>query len=547
MFINNSNMNTSLNERLLKSEINEDLDNTIDESEIVHTPCNKTLIQIYNYFFYKGYYNIVYLQIFSLFNSLFMILFLNFLFNCVDYNGLSKLRVNEDNVGNYINFDNFYKTNFIYIFTTIIIFMYIVVRLIGIVNDIKDYYKIKKLYEKKLNIDNRKIDTITWDEIVRQIEIIYGNEYNIYNTNMKIMKKDNIITSILSTNINKFLYSRLIEWNIIYCIFDVIIDKNNKINDNLHNNKDKLVKKIKKNLYTVALLTYLFMPLLIIYLFFYSLLKYGEKFYNNPSKIVSKQWSLKAKWKIRYYNELKHDLKERLNYSSQYASAYSNLFNYNIIETIMKFVIFILSSFFIVLLLLSFYNEHLLLNLNISKNKPILWYLGILGSIIAIGKNIIKDKNWDKINCIEKLTSSIRYLPKDFKDEYNSIEMKKKITSIFEYQIYTFFKEYFSVLIIPYTLLVLTHYVENILDVILNNLEYDNTLGYIDKNSNFRTLNEKSNDKKVISFSEFRIKYPDWGTNIELYQLGNNSKLFNRDVNINLKMHTTYDSNISII
>ena len=53
MFINNSNMNTSLNERLLKSEINEDLDNTIDESEIVHTPCNKTLIQIYNYFFIK--------------------------------------------------------------------------------------------------------------------------------------------------------------------------------------------------------------------------------------------------------------------------------------------------------------------------------------------------------------------------------------------------------------------------------------------------------------------------------------------------------------
>ena len=184
----------------------------------------------------------------------------------------------------------------------------------------------------------------------------------------------------------------------------------------------------------------------------------------------------------------------------------------------MKFVIFILSSFFIVLLLLSFYNEHLLLNLNISKNKPILWYL-----------------------------SSIRYLPKDFKDEYNSIEMKKKITSIFEYQIYTFFKEYFSVLIIPYSLLVLSNYVENILDVILNNLEYDNTLGYIDKNSNFRSLNEKSNDKKVISFSEFRIKYPDWGTNIELYQLGDNSKLINREVNINLKMHTTYDSNISII
>ena len=63
MFTSNSNVNSSLNEKLLKSEINEDLDNSIDDTEIVHTPSNKTLIQIYNYFFYKGYYNIVYLQI----------------------------------------------------------------------------------------------------------------------------------------------------------------------------------------------------------------------------------------------------------------------------------------------------------------------------------------------------------------------------------------------------------------------------------------------------------------------------------------------------
>ena len=462
------------------------------------------------------------------------------------FRGLYNLKV-EDSIGNYIDLSNFYKNNFIYIFTTVILLIYILIRCIGLVNDIKDYKKIKKFYHKKLEIDDKLIENINWCYVVSKIEELYGNEYNIYNTNMKILRKDNIITYILSTNLNNFLYSRLIEWNIIYCIFDYLFDSDNKVKDEIYSNPKKLSKNIKKNLRIVAFITYLFMPLLAIYLLFYSIIKYGEKFYNNPSKIISKQWSLKAKWKLRFYNELKHELKYRLNNYTQYASAYSNLFNYNIFETVLKFIIFILSSFFIVLLLLSFYNEHLLLNLNISKNKPILWYLGILGSIITIGKNIIKEKNWDKINCIEKLTNSIRYLPKDFKENYNSIEMKKKITSIFEYQIYTFFKEYFSVLLIPYSLIILTKYVDNIIDVILNNLEYDNILGYVDKNSNFRSLNEKSEDKKIISFSEFRIKYPEWGTNIELYQLGENSKIINREQNINLKMHTTYDSNISII
>jgi autophagy-related protein 9 len=538
---------TSLNERLLGKEINEDLDSEINEDSIIFTPSNKKLIQIYNYFYHKGYYNIVSLQIFNLLNSIFMVLFLNFLFTSIDYKGLSNIKTNEESLSNYIDISKFYKNNFIYIFTTILMFLYITVRIIGIINDIKDYYKIKLFYSKELEIDKRKIDTITWIEIVEKIEKIYGNNYNIYNTNMKIMKKENLMITILSSNINKFLYSRIIEWNITYCIFDVIFDSNNNIKDELQNNKEKIIKTIKKNLYTVAILTYLFMPLLIVYLFFYSFLKYGEKFYNNPSKIVSKQWSLKAKWKLRYYNELKHDLKIRLNSSSQYANAYCNIFNYKILETGSKFIIFVLSSFFITLLLLSFYNEHLLLNLNISKNKPLLWYLGIFGSIITIGKNIIKEKKWDTKNCIDKLINYIRYLPKEFKNNYNTPIMRKKITKLFEYQIYTFLKEYFSVLIIPYSLLNLNNYVENIIEVIHDNIEYCNNLGCVDKNSNFRSLNDNSNDKKIISFSEFRVKYPNWGSNIELYQLGDNSKLVTQKENENHRFTTTYDSNISII
>lgn len=544
-------INENLNKRLLQQEINEDLDNTdIDEDleeSIAYIPSNKQLIQIYNYFYHKGYYNIVSIQILNLLTSIFMLVFLNFMFSCIDYTGLKHIREEASTFKNYIDLSHFYKNNFIYIFTTIIIILYITVRIIGICNDITDYYKIKTFYNKKLNIDNRKIDNISWEEIVEKLELLYGNDYNIYNTNMKILKKDNIITTILSSDINKFLYSRLIEWNIIYCIFNYLFDNNYNIRENIYTDRNKIVKKIKNNLLIISVLTYLFMPLLIVYLFFYSVLKYGEKFYNNPSKITSKQWSLKAKWKLRYYNELKHELKERLNISTQYADTYCNIFNYKIVSTICKFIIFVFSSFFILLLLLSLYNEHLLLNLNVSNNKPILWYLGIFGSIIALGKNMTKEKNMEKINCIDKLVKYIRYLPKRFKDEYNSIEMKKSITNIFEYQIYTFLKEYFSVLIIPYSLMYLSNYVDNIIDIILENLEYDNNLGYVDINSNFRTLNDKSGDKKIISFSEFRQRYPNWGANIELYQIGDNSKIINRSIYKDENIQTTYDSNISII
>ena len=72
-----------------------------------------------------------------------MIFFLNFLFTCVDYRGLYNLKV-EDSISNYIDLSNFYKNNFIYIFTTVILLIYILIRCIGLVNDIKDY-KNKKI------------------------------------------------------------------------------------------------------------------------------------------------------------------------------------------------------------------------------------------------------------------------------------------------------------------------------------------------------------------------------------------------------------------
>ena len=83
--------------------------------------------------------------------------------------------------------------------------------------------------------------------------------------------------------------------------------------------------------------------------------------------------------------------------------------------------------------------------------------------------------------------------------------------------------------------------------MIQDNLEEDNVLGFIEGECNFRTINNESSDKKIISFSEFRKRYPDWGANIELYQIGENSKIIERSMNINMGVQNTFDSNISII
>ena len=83
------------------------------------------------------------------------------------------------------------------------------------------------------------------------------------------------------------------EWNIFYCIFGSIMDENNQIKIKFLDNRERIKNEVRLNLIIISILTFIFMPFLILYMVFYSLLKYGAKFYSQPSKIVSRQWSIK--------------------------------------------------------------------------------------------------------------------------------------------------------------------------------------------------------------------------------------------------------------
>ena len=120
--------------------------------------------------------------------------------------------------------------------------------------------------------------------------------------------------------------------------------------------------------------------------------------------------------------------------SSKYIKNYIDLFKSKVFETIIKFIIFICSSFFIVLLLLSLYNEHILLNLNITYNKPVLWYMGLLGSIIAVCKTIIKNNNklekYEADELYRKIITSNKFIDIDYNNK-DDFETNSELGSIY--------------------------------------------------------------------------------------------------------------------
>ncbi len=156
---------------------------------------------------------------------------------------------------------------------------------------------------------------------------------------------------------------------------------------------------------------------------------------------MSRHWSRLAQWKFRNYNELTHEFKDKIQVSYKTADEYSSMFPNRLVATVAEFIVFILSSFLVVLVFISLVNEKTLTDLYIVENKNTLWFLGVMVTIIAIFKGLMKDtKIYNVDDTLNKLKTTINCIEVDeFFNEY-------------EYHIATFFKDIVYTILSPFHL-----------------------------------------------------------------------------------------------
>jgi autophagy-related protein 9 len=263
----------------------------------------------------------------------------------------------------------------------------------------------------------------------------------------------------------------------MYCFINPIFVKDYKYDRDFLYNKHKFNRIIKKRLLSVSIINFLFMPILLPFMFLRNLFKYGEKFYNNPGLISSRHWNHYAKWKFRNYNELYHEFHQKILDSYPIAIEYSSQFPIKIIATITDFFIFSLSSFFIVLIIISVINEKVLTNLYMVQSKNLLWFLGITGTLIAVMRKTIKEKivyNADEklkilkeqINCINEIT---------IKDKKHS----DYFFNLYEYHFLSFIKDVIYTILTPFQLFKLYYksddIVEFLSEITVNNPQLGHT------------------------------------------------------------------------
>lgn len=488
------------------------------------------ILKLYYYYIHRGYYNLVSTQVVNILTTIFLYSFIVFLFNCVDYTGLFSLE-EKGYLSDYITWENFFNFDILAWFCFVLFTIFIFCKFLSLIDDIINFYPIKKYYNKRLFISDSQIISVKWLYILNKVKnITDDHNLDIYLVTSKIMAKDNYLISLLDKSIiSPIFMTALMEWNLKYTIIHTLFNDKNRLTDELFNDPEKYEKQIRLKIRIVSFFNFIFMPFIFIFVAFYSVCKYGEMIYNKPELINSRNWTLLSEWKIREYNELYHLFHERLKNSNKSAKEYVNQFPSKIFETFSKLIVFIMSSLFLFMLFLTLVNENLLINLQVTNSRPILWYIGILGTLIAISKGFIVDKyNFyprEKMNEVKKLIS---YIPNEWIDNSNKLYIKKKFCKMYEFQILSLLKEMFYILIMPFELWIISYDVKEILKFIIDNTEYDVKLGYICAFASFNKMdnieNNYGDEKTISSFNNFIDEYTEWY----------NAKLNSNSVRINV-------------
>ena len=460
------------------------------------------LKKIYDYYIHQGYYNIISEQFVYIINNSFVLFYTLFLMKCVDWNGLFRIN-SEAYFIDYIEFGNMFKLNIYNFILVIIYFIYLAIKIGYLVASIYKYKYIKHFYNNILNINDFDLVNYKWDRIIDIFHSTHeNNDINVYYINNKITIQDNYFISLIDKEIlNLEHLCPLMEWNIRYCFIKSIFLKDYKFDRNFIYLNSTYINSIKSKLFTISVLNFISMPILLPFMCLRNLFKYGEKFYNNPSLVTSKHWSSIAKWKYRNYNELHHEFQEKLLKSYPIANDYNNLFPIKIFGTLSGLFIFILSSLFIILIGLSIINERVLTNLYIVKSKNTLWFVGILATLITLFKKLVTDTIFynsdDKLMELKKVINCINE---------STIKNKKHRDFFFkryQYHASTFIKDIYYTLTTPFELFKLYYRTYEILKYMSDITIDDPTLGHTNMYSIIKKTNSddmKSNYSKETFF-----------------------------------------------
>ncbi|TMW60711.1 hypothetical protein Poli38472_000753 [Pythium oligandrum] len=512
------------------------------------------LISLYNYFYHKGFWTIATVEIVSLCTGLFSVTLSSFLLGCVQWHKLLECHDEMDCKQELEHFvtcraDQPGVMHLVVAFYFTMFLFYWIFRAVQLVGTLRDAREMGNFYTQRLNIDERQLQTVTWDEVVTRVLGLINtvsipsnlrqiSSYRLqidpvllstpHDFARRIMRRENYLiafmnhslfqgTKILPTwlhfaSTTHAMFSINMECNLNICLIDQMFDADQNLSLAVMND----VQMLQKRFMIAGVINLVLTPFILLYRVIRFLSLSAQEWHTNKGLYFgSRRWSAYAQWKFREYNELPHVLEMRMARSYPLAEKYLAMFPAGLVAVVAGGVSFCASSVMAVLIGVSVMEESVLLETTLW-DRQLLWYLTIFTGIFALARSFTTQSspfllNGDCEEAMLQISAETHHFPKEWRGHCHSYDVRDAFLTLFPYKAVLFAEECLSVILAPYILCVSLPQCarELLLFIRSHSMSIPNT-GAVCRFAEFDFKRYGNDMKMESSFINFKQNHPKW-------------------------------------
>lgn len=443
------------------------------------------LTEVYVYYLGNGFLSIMLHRTLQLLTFAFVAGFTIFLGNCINYD---KLRRNGNMSQILVSKCASRMSSGANLAIWVLSFFW-VMKLFQYLLDIRRLRNVHDFYQHVLNISDVEVQSISWQEIVSRLMALrdanpitaavlpakhrrfIGSQskqrMDAHDIANRLMRKENYLIALFNKDIldltlplpfigKRQLFSRTLEWNINQCVMDFVFNEHGQVRQLFlkDTHRKALSDGLRRRFKFAATLNIFVAPFLVAYFLVHYFFSYFTEYQRNPSQIGSRQYSPLAEWKFREFNELWHLFQRRINMSYPFASRYIDQFPKDKTVQISRFVAFVAGALASVLAVASVLDPEMFLNFEITKDRSVIFYLGVFGSIWAMARGIIPEDNlvYEPEFALQEVIDFTHYKPTHWEGRLHSDDVRKEFATLYQLKLIIFIEEILSMIFTPFVL-----------------------------------------------------------------------------------------------
>lgn len=442
---------------------------------------------VYEYYRGHGIYSMLLKRFLTLLQTAFVVGFMTFLGWCIDYSKISEShKMSEVLVPKCTS-----RIHGFWIFAIWIFSSYWIYSFYTMITDISRLRAMHDFYNYLLEIPDRDIQTVEWQQVVSRIMALRDQNLttasnlspetrklldsksrqrlDAIDIASRLMRRENYLIALFNKEVldvtvpipflgNRYIFSETTRWHVELAILEFVFSgKNGQFNAEFlkERNRRELVKRLRTRLMWVGLISVVCAPFAVVFVLASYLFKYFAEYHKDPSQLSNRDFTHFAQWKFREFNELPHLFERRIKMAQPYANMYLEQFPKDKTEQISSFVAFVAGAFAFVLLALALLDSEHVLTFEITPGKTAFFWGGVFAAIYrsARGSSPHDDQVSDPAFYLGHVIYHTRFEPESWTDRLHTDEVRAEFAKLYQPKVLLFAEEILSMVITPFLLI----------------------------------------------------------------------------------------------